>query len=223
MINFAQSYLIRIITITIISALINPQVMASAPILSVPMSQDAHSQLLIDLCMQSLEQSVGCPNNAHDADILNRLGVLNQLTNTKNTGDLNKKQTQAFEYFQRAADKGSIAALWNLGLCYKNGIGTLKDEKKAFHYLQLAADKGHGAAQLDVGLCYKDGIGIDRDQAKAFEYIKLSASQGYGQGLWGLGMCYRYGIGVAKNETLASSYIQAADAQDCNGIARMPW
>lgn len=56
-------------------------------------------------------------------------------------GDIKKNKRKAFELIKAAAEKGHIAAIYDLGAnFYYNGNGTTKDLDKARYYLRLAAD-----------------------------------------------------------------------------------
>ena len=50
---------------------------------------------------------------------------------------------KAFQLFKKAADKGYMPALYDLGLCYQNGIGTRKKKVKAFQCYEKAADEDY--------------------------------------------------------------------------------
>lgn len=56
-------------------------------------------------------------------------------------GNISEDKNKAFELITSAAEKGHIAAIYDLGAnFYYNGIGTEKDWNKAKYYLELAAD-----------------------------------------------------------------------------------
>ena len=42
-----------------------------------------------------------------------------------------------------------------LGLCYKNGTGVIKDINMAFHWFEKAANNGNIMAIYNLGGCYK--------------------------------------------------------------------
>lgn len=56
-------------------------------------------------------------------------------------GNISEDKTKAFELITSAAEKGHIAAIYDLGANFHyNGIGAEKDWNKAKYYLELAAD-----------------------------------------------------------------------------------
>jgi TPR repeat protein len=61
--------------------------------------------------------------------------------------------------FRLAATKGDADAMFNLGLCYKNGEqGVEKDAATAFSWFQRAAETGgHATAQCNLAVSYYTG------------------------------------------------------------------
>ena len=55
--------------------------------------------------------------------------------------------TEAFEWYARAATAGHRLAQFNLGMAYRQGIGTASDEAQARHWLLRAAEQGLPAAR----------------------------------------------------------------------------
>ena len=56
----------------------------------------------------------------------------------------NKKQhKEAFGYYKLAAELGDTEAQFNLGVCYDNGQGVVKDEIEALKWYQKAAERGN--------------------------------------------------------------------------------
>ena len=52
----------------------------------------------------------------------------------------------AIEFYKKSADQGHPFGLFNLGVCYKDGIGVAKDEKLAFEFYKKSADQGNSDA-----------------------------------------------------------------------------
>jgi len=49
---------------------------------------------------------------------------------------------KAFKYFKIAAEQGNAAAIYNLGVCYKNGFGCQQDTEMAIKYFKEADEMG---------------------------------------------------------------------------------
>ncbi len=58
-------------------------------------------------------------------------------------GNVEKNDKKAFDIIQECANKGHIAAIYDLGAnFYYNGVGTEQDIEKAKYYLKLACEEG---------------------------------------------------------------------------------
>ncbi|RHZ79963.1 hypothetical protein Glove_139g258 [Diversispora epigaea] len=106
----------------------------------------------------------------------------------------------------------------NLGDCYRNGIGTTKDEEKAFQWYMKSAEGGNCSGQNNLGDCYRNGIGTTTDEEKAFQWFMKSAEGGNTNGQNNLGDCYRNGIGTTKDEEKAFQwYLKSAEGANSSG------
>ncbi|PKY35036.1 kinase-like protein [Rhizophagus irregularis] len=114
-----------------------------------------------------------------------------------------KNENIAFELFKKAAEKGVINAIYNLGYCFQYGIGTKKNENKAFKSYKVAAEKEDIDAINNFGECYYYGIGTEKDKIKAFELYKRAAEKGQINAISNLGYCYQNGIGTEKDKIRA--------------------
>jgi hypothetical protein len=59
-------------------------------------------------------------------------------------------QEEIFNNTKVAADQGDAEAQFNLGIYYRNGVGTAPNAEEAFRYMKLAADQGHAGAQENL-------------------------------------------------------------------------
>lgn len=140
----------------------------------------------------------------------------NIYANALRQGDrgLIKKEKEAFEWYQRAADQGFAVGQNNLGLCYYNGWGVDKDERKAAEWWQRAADQGFADAQVNLGVCYEYSKGDCYGGMEiAIKWYKRAAEQGHADAQRRTGMCYENGLGVAKDEREAFSWYHKAAEQ----------
>ena len=55
--------------------------------------------------------------------------------------------TTAVKYLKAAADKGSVPAMYDLGVMYQNGEGTIKNIETARYWFERAAGYGSKAAK----------------------------------------------------------------------------
>jgi uncharacterized protein len=56
----------------------------------------------------------------------------------------------AVEWYKKAASKKDDKALYNLGLCYKNGAGVRQSNRWAKHYFTKASGYGHKASKKQL-------------------------------------------------------------------------
>ena len=73
--------------------------------------------------------------------------------------------------WQRASDKGSIAAKNNLGYLYFEGLGVEKNSAQAVTLWQQAAEQGHGEAQLHLGNAIFYGEGVPKNEALGIAWV----------------------------------------------------
>ncbi|MBO5684564.1 MAG: sel1 repeat family protein, partial [Akkermansia sp.] len=77
----------------------------------------------------------------------------------------------------RAAEAGNPSAMNNLGLCYRNGEGTLKDDTRAAVCFHRAALLGNANAQYNMGRCYYHGLGVPQNTEEAKQWVFKAAAQ----------------------------------------------
>lgn len=80
--------------------------------------------------------------------------------------------------YKIAAEKGNMAALTRLGLCYKNGLGVTKDDVEAAQLFLKAARSGEAEAMLYLGECHENGQGMVRDNVQARMWYEKAARAG---------------------------------------------
>jgi TPR repeat protein len=133
-----------------------------------------------------------------------------------------KDNAKAREWYQKAADKGSVDAMVSLGVLYANGQGVAQDFAKARESYEKAADKGSADAMYNLGNLYDDGHGVAQDSAKAREWYEKAADKGNVEAMFTLGLHYDYGQGVAQDNAKAREwYEKAADKGDPSAKARL--
>lgn len=71
----------------------------------------------------------------------------------------------ALEYYQKAADRGSPAAMFAIAMMYHQGIAVKRDDAKSLRLLARAANAGSEDAQFYLARSYEDGnLAADRSQ-----------------------------------------------------------
>ncbi|MBU1989809.1 protein kinase [bacterium] len=87
--------------------------------------------------------------------------------------------SKAIYWYQKAAAKGILKAVFNLALAYKVAKGTQKDYKKAMELFMACADENHSRSFYNIGDMYENGLGVKRDRNAAFTFYKKAAYNGY--------------------------------------------
>lgn len=145
---------------------------------------------------------------AFDADSLFWLGVMEE----QGIGTI-KNPAEAFKWFTRALEKGSLAALNELARQYAFGIGTTKDPNKAFEYYSKAAYHEYPLAYRGLGICYEHGIGVPKDEKQALQYYARGAQSKDNQAMFILAQKYEAGwFCTADVDKAIDLFRQAAQA-----------
>lgn len=117
---------------------------------------------------------------------------------------------KAAERFAKAARLGHIAALYRLGMCYKNGDGIKQNYPTALRTLEGAAKGGHSGAMYEVFEMYMAGLGTERNVIKAVSLLKTAASAGNSRAQYRLGIALTEGTGVERNAVEAVKWLRRA-------------
>ena len=114
--------------------------------------------------------------------------------------------SKAFSLTKQAADQDHPSALFNLGLCYKFGIGTSKNQSEAINAFLKSANSGNDMAQAEMGNNYLFGDGVEQNLAEAQRYIDAAIEQENGRAFNLKGDLYYYGWGVTQDYRTASEW-----------------
>jgi TPR repeat protein len=99
-------------------------------------------------------------------------------------------------WYLKSAKQGYNPARVNLGYCYYNGHGVVKDYVEAVSWWRKAAEEGVAEAQYSVGSAYRTGEGVEKDLAIAAKWLRLAAAQGHVDSITTLGRFHEFGLGV---------------------------
>ena len=106
--------------------------------------------------------------------------------------------------------------MYNLGVCYQDGVGVKKDGAKAVEWYRKAADLGDPHAPLNIGYCYWKGVGVEKDETEAFNWMKKGAEQSdlppesAAAAEYNLGIFYLNGTGIKKDKDEALKHFKKA-------------
>lgn len=92
---------------------------------------------------------------------------------------VNSDWTLAKTFCENAAKKGSLNAIFTLGIMHYDGKGFYQSYEKAIPYFEEAANKGLWRAQFKLAVCYTVPRGVRLNHEKAFELYLKVAKRGY--------------------------------------------
>jgi eukaryotic-like serine/threonine-protein kinase len=128
---------------------------------------------------------------------------------------LARDDTQAVEWYRKAAMQGYPGAETNLGDMYLSGRGGLEQSPlEAFSWYLKAANQGWPDAQYRLGYMYETGLGTGKDLHRAVELYRSAAKNGYPDAENLLGVLYATGgDGLAVDDNQAVDWYRKAAEQ----------
>jgi len=110
------------------------------------------------------------------------------------------------------ADKGDMAALYNMGVYYMYGYGVPQNEKEGLRMIRQAADKGYAQAQNRMGDFYGNIEG-ETNFAQALAWWRKAAVQNEPHAQYNIGQSYAYGWENEQNDSTAVYWYRLAAEQ----------
>lgn len=146
---------------------------------------------------------------AGDHHALNLMGLIYMSGN-----GVERDYKTATEWYLKAADKGNIYGLTNMGDIYIEGSTDVNlDPIKAISFYQKAASQGYPVAMYKLGSLYYFGEIIPEDYIEAMKWFLKAADRKNGNAMHYIGRMYDLGYGVAENTTTALSWYRKAAAR----------
>jgi hypothetical protein len=121
-----------------------------------------------------------------------------------------KDYTTAYKLFTELADEYDVAAMRNVALMTRDGLGTDKDPARAEDMMKEAARRGLPTAQYDLGEMLLDGAAGPPDAEAALPWLEMAASSGHPIAQFRLGELYEDGTAVPKDVKVAELLYGAA-------------
>jgi uncharacterized protein len=123
----------------------------------------------------------------------------------------NRQMTDAMAAWRKAADKGSSAAMVELGVAYGMGIGVAKDEAQARKLFERAAEAGNPRGVSNLAAL--GGGGAPADPARSRELLGRAAETN-AEAQYQLGVMLSEGSGGEKDDVAARAMFEKAAAQN---------
>lgn len=117
---------------------------------------------------------------------------------------------EAFKYYEAAANRNVIGAMYRLGSSYLNGNGTGEQPEEAYKWFVNAAQQGNVPSQYQLGKLLLKGKGVAMNKEEGVEWLQKAADQHYAAAQYELGNCYLMGDGIEENEDNAMYWFEQA-------------
>ena len=160
--------------------------------------------------------------NAGDVDLQNDIGMM-YAHYLKFNHVVSENREKAVSWFLGAACAGCADAMDNLGNCYNDGYGVVKDKELAVAWYQRAAKKGLACGQFHYARCLLNGSGVEKDTDLALHWYFKAARQGMADAQNMVGRCAEEGWGMKEDPEIAFYWIEMAanggDATAMNNLA----
>ena len=131
------------------------------------------------------------------------------------TNEVNRILGEAYEYFKNAADRDDANGLYNLGMCYMQGLGVSQDDQNAFGRFSAAAKKGHPEAMNNIALFYREGRVVEKNLEMSAKHFGESASYDNPYGQFNYALALQNGEGVEKDEARAAALLSKSADGGC--------
>lgn len=128
----------------------------------------------------------------------------------------NGQSADALAAWRKAVDKGSTAAMVEIGVMHANGTGAAKDEEQARKLFQRAADGGNARGVANLAALSSKG-GAPADPVKARNQLTHAVETNSAEAQFQLGLMFANGVGGAQDDVQARSLFEKAAAQDHPG------
>lgn len=126
----------------------------------------------------------------------------------------NGNYTEAFRLWRKLAQRGDVAAQYNMGALYATGTGTETSEEEAHRWFLQAALSGNAEAQFETAKNYEFGRGVAVSMPDTIDWLRRSAQQGYTPAQIDLGLKYLTGNGLKKDLSVAETWFSRAVGAD---------
>jgi uncharacterized protein len=128
----------------------------------------------------------------------------------------NRQMTEAIAAWRKAADKGSSAAMVELGVLYGTGSGVAKDESQARKLFEKAAQAGNPRGVSNLAALGGSGGAAPADPVRARELLGKAAETN-AEAQYQLGLMLSNGDGGEKDDAAARALFEKAAAQNHPG------
>jgi TPR repeat protein len=105
---------------------------------------------------------------------------------------------------------GEYAAMYHVGCCYRDGVGTCVDYRKAVMWFRKGAECGGADSMTAMGYAYVTGQGVAEDVAAGLRWWRKGAEKNSADGLFYWGWAVSRGLVPEDGSTAIEWYRKAA-------------
>jgi TPR repeat protein len=136
-------------------------------------------------------------------------------------GRLGDAETE-FSMYKEAAEGGNMLASYNLGVAYRDGLGTEPDAEQALQWFEKAAAAGDDTAAFNIAVIYDEGKLVPADDQTAIAWYDLAVARGNVDAMVNLGIMLEAGEGIEPDlQQAADLYAMAAQRGDVFSATRL--
>jgi TPR repeat protein len=84
--------------------------------------------------------------------------------------------TEAAQWYRRAAEHGHVGAQGSLAMMYSSGLGVPRDIREAAKWYREAAEHGDADSQVIVAAMYYTGTCVPRSKIRAYQWATIAIS-----------------------------------------------
>ncbi|OWZ16842.1 Suppressor of lin-12 [Phytophthora megakarya] len=125
---------------------------------------------------------------------------------------ISRDHAQAYNYFHRAAQAGSVNSQAAVAGMLLKGEGTAQDNVTAIKWYERASEKNNTRALNGLGFIHFHGSGgVPENKSLALEFFELAAgNEEDGDSIFNAGYCHAIGLGTNVNISRAMEYYDVA-------------
>lgn len=92
----------------------------------------------------------------------------------------NRQFKKAFEFYRKAAKRGSLDGMFNMAWCYDTGIGIKEDPRTAVRiYRKLLPKRQDPSVHFNLARAFLNGRGVKASISKARKHLKIASKMGH--------------------------------------------
>jgi TPR repeat protein len=100
----------------------------------------------------------------------------------QNVGGLSSDPLESCRLFELAAAQGNVGAQYQIGVCFRDGVGRKRDYAAAARWFLQASEQGDAPSRAALAVAYLFGRGVDHDADASYRFATLAAQQGDPEG-----------------------------------------